>query len=407
MMYREIHKAEPCECPRSGWCERHKIAKTAHWHMLCKTQPSYRQAWDEGWGPGQHMAVGTLCCRPARGKDERIRVGLLTPTLMFGGAERWVAALATGLDKARFDVVVGVRERDATLASIQHSLHAANVTVVDGQWAFEWVADRCDILIVWGLTALNMIAGYRRIVVMVSHGCCDWTLQCYQKCRAEVTHLTAVSRHAAEVFMHHSVEVVHNGIDTPRCVVTVPREAVRSEWGLRSGELAIGFVGRFSADKNPLGVVHAVQQLGAPYRAVMIGGGPYAAPFIAQSRKIMPSTIIREPVDQVGNIYNALDCMILTSPSEGFSLGLAEAWYCRCPTVATPVGATEVQELHGALTVYVPIQHSAKQVADAIVVAMSDANRPVIERAARVVARHYTADHMCRRWERYIDGLLA
>ena len=45
-------------------------------------------------------------------KDTRIRVGLLTPTLLFGGAERWVAALATGLDPAKFHVS-GVAIRDA------------------------------------------------------------------------------------------------------------------------------------------------------------------------------------------------------------------------------------------------------------------------------------------------------
>ena len=46
---------KPCECPEPGWCERHKIYKTPHWHRLCQTNESYRKAWDEGRGPGQQI----------------------------------------------------------------------------------------------------------------------------------------------------------------------------------------------------------------------------------------------------------------------------------------------------------------------------------------------------------------
>lgn len=42
-----------CQCPLSGWCDRHKITKTAHFHHLCQTNAKYRTAWDEGRGPGQ------------------------------------------------------------------------------------------------------------------------------------------------------------------------------------------------------------------------------------------------------------------------------------------------------------------------------------------------------------------
>jgi hypothetical protein len=29
--------------------------KSAHWALLCQTQPTYRQLWDEGRGPGQRQ----------------------------------------------------------------------------------------------------------------------------------------------------------------------------------------------------------------------------------------------------------------------------------------------------------------------------------------------------------------
>lgn len=46
-------KPLPCSCPLAGLCERHKMEKPAHWHALCQKHDGYRQAWDNGIGPGQ------------------------------------------------------------------------------------------------------------------------------------------------------------------------------------------------------------------------------------------------------------------------------------------------------------------------------------------------------------------
>ena len=45
-----------CECSHAGWCARHGIEKSAHWHHLCKTREDYFLQWEEGRGPGQHAA---------------------------------------------------------------------------------------------------------------------------------------------------------------------------------------------------------------------------------------------------------------------------------------------------------------------------------------------------------------
>ena len=46
-----------CDCPLAGWCERHQVNKSKVWHRLCQTDERYRQAWDEGRGPGQTRTV--------------------------------------------------------------------------------------------------------------------------------------------------------------------------------------------------------------------------------------------------------------------------------------------------------------------------------------------------------------
>ena len=109
----------------------------------------------------------------------------------------------------------------------------------------------------------------------------------------------------------------------------------------------------------------------------------------------------------MGDVYNALDCFVLASPHEAFSLALAEAWYCGIPTVSTPVGAVpELEKLHEQLTVRVPVRPSGEQLADAVREAMSDANRPVIQRAQKAVAEHYTVEKMGARWSQYIVDLV-
>jgi glycosyltransferase involved in cell wall biosynthesis len=460
-----------CECtiPGGGFCDRHGVDKSAHWVGLCQGRKlAYWRAWELGIGPGQRQAarmpapqrewdpsmpsrglgdtvarvasaIGMKPCGgckgrqntlnrwwPYRPKAARLRVGFLTPTLLFGGAERWVAALAVGLDPARFDVVgVAVRDRHRIFPAIGKSIRRlSGCTIREGPGSFIQLAKQCNpgVLIAWGLHDLSMLAGYGGRVVMVGHGHCDWTVKAIRACLPYVTDCAAVSRHAAESFPDPAnVAIVHNGIDVDRCDPHRTREEVRAEWGLRPGEIAVGHVGRLSAEKNPLAAMRAVQALNqedrhsclscsagkSRYRAVIVGGGIAEDRQIEAARESVPDLIYRPAVENVGDIYRALDCFVLASRSEGFSLALTEAWYCGCPTVATPVGATELQELHGDLYIPVPVGATPEQLAAAIRLALAAENQPLVFRVSRVVAEHYTAAAMCRRWEAYLERITA
>lgn len=45
-----------CECPISGFCERHQVNKTDHLHDLCQNRPGYFELWESGKGPLQSKA---------------------------------------------------------------------------------------------------------------------------------------------------------------------------------------------------------------------------------------------------------------------------------------------------------------------------------------------------------------
>lgn len=44
-----------CECEQPGFCVRHGVHKSQHWHHLCQTRENYFDAWERGRGPGQGL----------------------------------------------------------------------------------------------------------------------------------------------------------------------------------------------------------------------------------------------------------------------------------------------------------------------------------------------------------------
>ncbi len=44
-----------CTCTEPGYCSRHGVHKDAHYHMLCRTNPDYFRAWENGTGPNQNL----------------------------------------------------------------------------------------------------------------------------------------------------------------------------------------------------------------------------------------------------------------------------------------------------------------------------------------------------------------
>jgi len=55
-----------CECPLSGYCNKHGINKSAHLHKLCQNNDRYFKMWEECKGPGQYnVDCNNLATAPA------------------------------------------------------------------------------------------------------------------------------------------------------------------------------------------------------------------------------------------------------------------------------------------------------------------------------------------------------
>lgn len=281
-------------------------------------------------------------------------------------------------------------------------------TVMIGERQLPAMLKSVDVLIAWGVHGLDrMIGAFERPIVQVSHGMGPWTESFLESNREISSYCVAVSRSAATAFRHSNVTVILNGVDRERCLPLRQRDVVRQEWGLTPAEVAVGFVGRLSPEKNPLAVSEAVRALGSGYRAVYVGKG-YGVDMRPAARHISPDAIFVPPMHQIGDALNALDCMIMASPAEGFSLALVECLVAGLPLVTTEVGGVpDLRREHDISFVTVPINPTPDALARAVRQAIRPDRRPLIESARAIALANYTAEVMTRKWIQHLQAILS
>ncbi len=263
--------------------------------------------------------------------------------------------------------------------------------------------DWADVIISWGVADLpDRIRGFNGPVVLVSHGCGPWTESFLASARSVATHFVAVSSAAAGAFRDAPVTVIPNGVDEQRCRAVQAREQVRRQWGLAPHEIAVGFLGRLSWEKNPLAIARTVRALGLGYRAVYVGKG-YADDYSGAIRNIAPDAVLVPPMHQVGDALHAFDCLIVPSPAEGFSMALVEALAVGLPVVTTPVGIAPTLMLEDSLDlVTVSVDAKPEEMARAVRQAIAPGRLAMVRRAKGVVLQKYVAKVMAERWLEYL-----
>lgn len=160
-----------------------------------------------------------------------------------------------------------------------------------------------------------------------------------------------------------TIAMVLNGIEAP---AAVDRKATRLELGLGDGDFAIGFVGRFCAQKAPMRFADAIAKAGASnprIRGVMFGDGEMKAEVAA--REIPNLSIVSGRNAQ--DYLPALDVFALTSLYEGMPYVLVEALYAGLPIVTSDVGGVAATVTDGKNGRVLPVRATASDFADAFV----------------------------------------
>lgn len=129
------------------------------------------------------------------------------------------------------------------------------------------------------------------------------------------------------------VEVVYEGVEVPPQVTEEARQRARQRWGVSETEKLLGCVGYLLPEKGQefaLRALHAVRRRLPEARLLFAGDGPCRSRLqsLAREQSLQDAVIFAGFVEDVAQVYAALDAFVFPSLAEplGTSLLAAMAW---------------------------------------------------------------------------------
>ncbi len=196
------------------------------------------------------------------------------------------------------------------------------------------------------------------------------------------------------------LSLVPNGIE-PESLPT--RDQVRCELGLDADRLTVGFVGRFTPQKNPELLIDAFARVADQFpeaRLVMVGDGPLAPRVrsLVAARGLADRVLLPGGLDG-RRVMPAFDLLVLTSRYEGFPYVSLEGLLAGLPLLATDTSSPKLIIADGFNGFIAPAD--ASELAERLGRLLRDrALRDRMGRRAALKAAEFGTDRM-------VDGLLA
>jgi glycosyltransferase involved in cell wall biosynthesis len=341
-----------------------------------------------------------------------MRIGVVVPRLLGGGAAQCVVDLAIGLADVGLRPTVVCLERGGYLAD---ELTNRGVTVIgplknagnDPRAPFRLAAilreHRVDVAHChnWGGLVDTVLAAKLARMTPVLHtqhgldyGFSDSPDHLRSRLRTAmktlacqgVTRIATVSREVAEMVTREwrvpssRVSVVHNGVRVPALDEGVEiRSRWRRELGVAETDVLIGTVAVFRPVKDLHTMLEAMALIARETpraKLVLMGAGPQKAELEATVERLGLQSIVHFPGFRrdASQLLAALDVFALSSVSEGISLALLEAMAAGVPSVVTSVGGNlEILQEPGCGILVPP--RSPRDLADAILSLIEDPKR--------------------------------
>lgn len=281
----------------------------------------------------------------------------------------------------------------------------------------------CDVIVVWAIHDISSLARFIERggrVIVIQHGDNTWSriwmLALLKSARAFADKLTLVAVSDSSAEGCRQVDggwpvIIVGGSDLNRIAPSRPRDEIRRTMGLQPDQFAIGFVGRFSSEKNPGMVARIVGKLGGAFVAVYHGHalGDDTQLKAQIFRDSGGRAVIWGRDMPTGDVFSAIDCLVMASPQEAGPLVVIEAWLAGVPVVSTPVGL--VKE-HPAWVTHVAKHDDVDAFSGAIanlrrVILTNDAATLALwSRISREAAEIFSLPAFADRWERCITELV-
>lgn len=357
-----------------------------------------------------------------------IRIGVLSPVFCTGGVERWLITLAKSLPRSFQWSGMGLTPGAPTDAeacdelsryvSIYGTTRYSDVGRDSPVFVYRkesWdevvnIVCDCDILLVWGDTPVP--EWYTGLVVAVAHGCVDWSKRQMEKYAGPRTRYVAVSREALKAIPlpdRLSARVIHNGVEFDRLQPRKSRRELRMEYGIREDRLVVGYIGRFSEEKEPTAAAMAVANINqmtgkamAAYCGIGFDGG-------ATERKVTElcgaKRVLWMKPTEVPETLEIADCIVCASPLEGFGLTRLEAMSRGVPLICTNTGIIpEMTEQWGKVCTTISSPLNVAELTWAVLTAVDDVK--TVARAAVAAYEGFRSRKFGLEWASYFEGLM-
>lgn len=411
---------------RAGW--RAERVDAIHWHRRHTDNMSL--GFPSPW-------AGVVRSKQGYQPPRKVRIGFLTVSLATGGQGRntatkmqlaqrleWAGTVLTSGGPSDDHGVAMIAEYSPVTVSQQlhpHSNARANVTRVRSapEAALE-LARKVDVMYAWGSVEGDFLRELASIlpVVFGLHGEGPWTKMVAAAAAEHSAAIYCVCQKAvALVPAEHrgKCRVIPNGIDLGSLAPHLGRDLLRERWGLEPHHVAVGFVGRISQEKRCDLFAKACAQLPPQYRPIVVSPqiDEEATPYDHVLRKhVLRAVAARGGVSvfgdyrDMGDIYAAIDVLVMPSREEGGPLVTMEAFAAGVPVVSTPVGVLPgLEREHGQLAYPINFEDGPAEIAKAIVAASKERLSPVVRRAREVAWRHLTATRMVADFEELVCGI--
>lgn len=211
----------------------------------------------------------------------------------------------------------------------------------------------------------------------------------------------------------NTFSIIYNGVDL-EMLRDIPRGTLRTQLGVADDKFIIGYIGRFSKQKEPVIWIQSAQLIAKanPNTVfVMFGDGDLREEI---NKEIKKSPNLQGRIHLMGFATNVtqyipdLDVHLLTSSFEGFPLAILEALALGVPSVSTDVGAIRefINNENGAL---VSLGSQPRVYADAVnhILSESPAQRQKRRENCLATAQLYDLHKMQKNYENELRSLVA
>jgi len=140
------------------------------------------------------------------------------------------------------------------------------------------------------------------------------------------------------------ISIVNEGVEIPPLPKQEQRNSARRHWGIKDHEFLVGCVSVFVPEKGQRHLIEAMPKVRASHpeaRLILAGDGTCLAELQALAKTLHQSEAILFPgfVNDVAEVYAALDAFAFPSEFEGLGTALQAAMACGLPCISTNRGA--------------------------------------------------------------------